>query len=197
MAIYKPIPNYEGIYEASDNGTIWTCQGKTTTRTLASGQKQKRVWKRRQLLPKREKRNRSAHYDLRVELWKNGSHSTKLVSRLVASAFIPNPNNKPCVNHIDGNPLNNKPNNLEWCTYQENQRHAFKTGLNTNAKKIYLISAFDRSKRSFTSMAEASRWLGMNKGYISSLLSRGITDCGEYKIRVKGMNDSTILNSRS
>ena len=185
MAIYKPIPNYEGIYEASDNGTIWTCKGKTTTRTLASGQKQKRIWKRRQLTPKREKRSRSTHHDLRVDLWKNGSHHTHLVSRLIASAFIPNPENKPCINHKDGNPLNNVPNNLEWCTYQENQQHAFKTGLNKNTKRVFLISTFDKSQKSFISMAEASRWLGMNSGFISNLVSRGMTNYGEYKIVIR------------
>lgn len=184
MAVFKSIPGYEGIYEASDQGTIWTCKGKTTTQVLASGQKRKRVWKRRQLMPKRERRNRSTHSDYRVELWKNGSHKTFLIARLVASAFIANPYNKPCINHLDGNPLNNKPSNLEWCTYEENQVHAFKNGLNKNAKNIYLISTFNHKRRSFYSMSKASRWLHMNSGYISELLSRGITHTGEYVIQV-------------
>lgn len=184
MTIFKPILGYEGIYEASSNGTIWTCKGKTTTQILASGQKRKRVWKRRQLIPKRERRNRSTHSDFRVELWKNGSHKTFLVSRLVASAFVTNPFGKPCINHLDGNPLNNKPSNLEWCTYKENQIHAFKTGLNKIPKQIFLISSFSHKRQGFYSMAEASRWLHTNPGYISGLLSRGITRTGEYIIQV-------------
>ena len=60
--------------------------------------------------------------------YKGVSHKF-LVHRLVAEAFIPNPENKPCVNHIDGNKLNNCVKNLEWCDNSHNQQHAYDVGL--------------------------------------------------------------------
>lgn len=51
------------------------------------------------------------------------------VHRIVAQTFIPNPDNLPCINHKDGNKLNNNINNLEWCTYSYNTKHAYNTGL--------------------------------------------------------------------
>lgn len=58
----------------------------------------------------------------------NGKSKTYLLHRIIAICFVPNPDNKPCVNHIDGNRSNNEVSNLEWCTYKENTRHAMKLG---------------------------------------------------------------------
>jgi len=55
----------------------------------------------------------------------NVKRYTKSVHRLVGKSFIPNPENKPYINHIDGNPKNNNMDNLEWCTHQENMNHAY------------------------------------------------------------------------
>ena len=72
---------------------------------------------------------------------------THMVHRLVAQAFIPNPENKPFVNHIDGNKLNNHVSNLEWCTVQENNLHAKQTGLHKQAVGHKINYQSDASKR--------------------------------------------------
>lgn len=66
-----------------------------------------------------------------VNLYKNSKMYKFQVHRLIAINFIPNPNNLPEVNHIDGVKLNNSIGNLEWCTHQQNTQHAWDTGLHT------------------------------------------------------------------
>lgn len=64
-----------------------------------------------------------------VKLCVDGEVKRYSIHRLVANTFIPNPKNKPQVNHIDGNKQNNNVDNLEWCTKSENQIHAVRNGL--------------------------------------------------------------------
>ena len=66
-----------------------------------------------------------------VLLSENGKTNQYRVHRLVAETFLPNPSNLPCVNHKDGNKLNNHISNLEWCTKSENIKHSYKNGLQT------------------------------------------------------------------
>lgn len=100
----KPIKGYES-YLVSINGDVYsTKRHKYLTKSYNGGY---------------------AKIIIRVD----GVHHNKLVHRLVAQAYIPNPENKPQVNHKDGDKSNNNVFNLEWCTQSENNIHAFKNGL--------------------------------------------------------------------
>ena len=73
---------------------------------------------------------------LNLAICTDGKTKNFLVHRLIAKAFIPNPGNKPMVNHIDGNKLNNKISNLEWVTARENAVHAIEEKLYKNESAI-------------------------------------------------------------
>ena len=68
---------------------------------------------------------------LACTFWMNNKAKCVKVHRLVAETFIPNPNNLPEINHIDGDKLNNLASNLEWCTRSQNVKHSFDIGLKT------------------------------------------------------------------
>ena len=98
---FKDVQGYEGLYQVSTWGRVYN--------VLANKMVHTEVTKKGYL---------------RVDLFKNGTRKHHKVHRLVAKAFIPNPNNKPQVNHIDGNKQNNSITNLEWVTNRENCEHA-------------------------------------------------------------------------
>lgn len=80
--------------------------------------------------------NKTGYYDVRLHLGpERHKNITCLIHQEVAKAFIPNPNNLPCVNHKDGNKLNNNVDNLEWCTYSENLKHAWDNKLKVETHK--------------------------------------------------------------
>lgn len=76
--------------------------------------------------------DKDGYQQLRMTITK-GKTVTVKAHRLIAQTFLPNPENKPQVNHKDGNKMNNAVSNLEWCTNKENQKHAIKTGLKNDS----------------------------------------------------------------
>lgn len=84
------------------------------------------------------------------------------VHRLVAGAFIPNPLNKPFVNHVDGNKLNNDMSNLEWVTAQENTQHAYETGL-MNTKQYECSNCHEKIGKSKTGLCARCKKLEKQK----------------------------------
>ena len=112
--MWKDIEGYEGLYQVSDKGEV-----RSLDRVERSKGDSVRVRKGR---VKKLNINQDGYY--KVTLWKDNRSKTFVVHRLVANAFIPNPNNLPVVNHKDGEKTNNNVSNLEWCTVQENALHA-------------------------------------------------------------------------
>lgn len=108
---WKPIQEFNGEYEVSNLGRVRSMKryygviGRIMPQTI----------------------QRKGYYA--VTFWMNNKAYCRKVHRLVIEAFTPNPDRLPCINHIDGNKLNNYVSNLEWCTYQANMQHAVRTGL--------------------------------------------------------------------
>lgn len=110
---WKDIKDFEGLYKISNKGRI-----KALERKVIGKFNSVRTIKEQYLTPTDNGRGYMV-----VALYKNGKRYFKKVHRLVAEAFIPNPENKSEVNHIDGNKKNNYVENLEWVTTKENCRH--------------------------------------------------------------------------
>lgn len=136
--IWKDIEGYEGIYQVSNLGRV---------RSLNYRNK-KSIHILKEYNDKRGYKLICLHFK---------GKKTYQIHRLVAKAFIPNPNNLPQVNHIDGDKTNNNINNLEWCSIKDNIIHAYKTGLhkpNTRKRPVYCIE----ENKYFESFREAGRY---------------------------------------
>lgn len=104
------------------------------------------------------------------------------IHRLIAIAFIPNPNNLPCVNHKDLNKLNNSLNNLEWCTHSQNSKHAFENGKMPGSFKEGENGATVKNAKTgeiFKTIKEAAKTCGVSKKRLAHMVSgrcRNLTD---------------------
>ena len=151
MEIWKAIDGTSGMVEVSNLGKVRSLL--RPEKTVLKSQRDQKGYRR-------------------VSVTVNRKKTTFKVHREVAKAFIPNPENKPQVNHIDGNKENNAVDNLEWVTNRENAKHAFATGLfdsviagacRSNERRKRAVIGFDpytgKGYR-FESVSEAERYIG-------------------------------------
>jgi hypothetical protein len=185
--IWKDIEDYEGMYQVSNLGNVKSLPRKRT------------IKKERLLKPAINNKG----YKM-IVLCKKSKPKMFLVHRLVATAFIPNPNNYPQVNHKDSNPLNNCVNNLEWCTQQENIKYSWDYGNNSKyrntiaentdirikrykhtiarcSKKVFQYNLLGEYLAEYNSITEASQKNNINLKHISNCC-RGIRkSCGNFQ----------------
>lgn len=188
--IWKDIENYEGLYQVSNLGRIKS-------------------------FPRRYSRNKAPiimkqridHKGyLQLSLCKNGKEQNKKVHRLVAQGFIPNPNNLPQINHIDGVKTNNNVSNLEWCDNSYNQLHANRMGLNKHRlervkevcnKPVAQLTLNDDLLNKYISLREASEKTGCNYKSMSACASGKTKSSGGYKWKYIDKIDLFVSNANS
>lgn len=164
--IWKEIKGYEGYYQISNLGKV-----KSLCRKIQNGNK----FNLRKEIILKNSINSVGYYT--VTLYKNNKSTVKLVHVLIAETFIPNPESKPQVNHIDGVKLNISVENLEWVTRSENIQHAYDTGLTKNKGESHYLSKItvaDKSKikelvKSGISQRKIAKQFGVNQSQISRI----------------------------
>lgn len=163
--IWKNIIGWEGFYQISNYGRI-----KSLARQIKRSNNKKQLFIHEKILNPIDIGNGY----LRVALHRPNKIVNIFCHRLVAIHFIPNPENKPCVNHIDGNTKNNHLSNLEWCTHSENMKHAVQVLKNvvptasrkrfkTKPKKVICIETGEI----FKSVSSVSKRINKSTPYIS------------------------------
>lgn len=148
---WRPIAGFEGLYEISNFGNV---------KSLCAGR-----WK--SVMMRKPVSDKDGY--LTVNLKKGGKYVCAKIHRLVAKAFLSNPNGYPQVNHMDEDKANNRVDNLEWCSCEYNNTY------NDRQKRFYkpVIQLSDDGKeiRRFESVNAAAEYIGINPASISAVLS--------------------------
>ena len=145
---YAYIDGYDNAYRITSDGKVYSGETLKSTEIARNG------------------------YE-RVSLWKNGKGKHYSIHRLVATAFIPNPNNYEMVNHKDGNKQNNDVSNLEWCDASHNMRHAYDNSLvNPKTTRVIQYTKDFQKVKEWNSIAEACESLNLNHANV-------VTVCGQ------------------
>lgn len=161
---WRPINGFEGLYEISSYGRVKSFKSHPSGKIL--------------------KTSLDSNGYPKISLSKNGAKKDATVHRLVAETYLPRVDGKTCVNHIDGNKANNRLDNLEWCTYSENIKHALRTGLYGGISKEATMKGARRSAQNrtrqvirsdgarFKNAAEAASAIGAHKDSIYAAIRR-------------------------
>jgi len=161
IEIWEDIKEYKGLYQVSNMGRV-----KSLERTFIDKIGRKQHTKERILKPETD-----CHGYLRIALYDSNGKKRFFVHRLVCEAFHENPENKPCVNHIDENKTNNTASNLEWCTVAENINHGTHNARSGKArsKPVGQYTRDGKLIKVWQSTMEVERQLGFDNGAISAV----------------------------
>lgn len=172
MEIWKDIEGYEGLYQVSSEGMVKSLNYNRTgeERILKSG------------------KDKDGY--LYVILYKEGNTKTFSVHRLVAQAFLNNPDNLQQVNHIDENPTNNSVDNLEWCTAKYNVNYGTRT--EKTQKPILQFSKTGEFIRKWESGTQVERELGIDNSSIAKCCKGKQKTAGNFRWCYAVINGFTI-----
>lgn len=153
--MWKDIKGFEGKYAISDDGQV---------KSYARNGRPERIMKLNYC---------RGYYVVRLSNGSRDKYKTFRINRLVAEYFIPNPENKQEVNHINGIKTDNRVENLEWVTSSENTKHAHEVGLipRTSNKTIEQYDKQGNFIRNYSSINEAAETLGIHRVMISNVIN--------------------------